>query len=93
VGHLREVLSRFRKTVLTASPKKCSWGGKVVKFLGHKLGDGRRSIPNRRVEAIKNFVKIKTNKFLRSFLSLVSFYRRYEDMLANDTATLSPSTA
>ena len=45
------------------------------------------------MEAIKNFVKPRTKKFLRSFLGLVSFYRRYVDMLANDTVTLSPATA
>ena len=89
---MREVLSTLREAGLMASPKKCRWGGKVVEFLGHKLRDGRMSIPNRRVEAIKNFVKPRTKKFLRSFLGLVSFYRRCVDMLANDTAILSPAT-
>ena len=93
VGHVQEVLSRLREAGLTASPKKCRWGGRVVEFLGHKLGEGMMSIPNRRVEAIRSFVRPRTKKFLRSFLGLVSFYCRYVDMLAKDTATLSPATA
>ena len=53
VGHVREMLARLRESGLTANPKKCKWGGKVVEFLGHKLGEGKMSIPNRRVEAIR----------------------------------------
>ena len=93
MGHVREVLGRLREAGLTASPKKCRWGGRVVEFLGHKLEEGMISIPNRRVEAIRSFVRPRTKKFLRLFLGLVSFYQRYVDMLAKDTATLSPATA
>ena len=32
VGHVRQVLTRLREVGLTASPKKCQWGGKVVLF-------------------------------------------------------------
>ena len=90
---MREVLSRLREAGLTASPRKCTWGGKVVEFLGHKLGDGRVSIPDRRVKATKDNVRPKTKKVLRTFLGVVSFYRRYIDMLAKHTATLSPAMA
>ena len=93
VGHVCEVLSRLEETGLTASPKKCTWGGKVVEFLGHKLGDGRVSIPDRRVKAMKDYVRPKTKKALRTFLVVVSFYRRFITMLAKHTATLSPATA
>ena len=68
VGHVREVLSRLREAGLTASPKKCRWGGRFVEILGHKLGEGMMSIPNRRVEAIRSFVRPRTKNFLRSFL-------------------------
>ena len=93
VGHVREVLSRLREAGLTASLRKCTWGGKVVEFLGHKLGDGRVSIPDRRVKAMKEYVRPRTKKALRTFLGVVSFYRRYIDMLAKHMATLSPATA
>ena len=93
VGHVREVLSRLREAELTASPRKCTWGGKVVQFLDHKLGDSRVSIPDRRVKTMKYYVRPKTKKAVRTFLGVVSFYCRYFDMLAKHTATLSLATA
>ena len=91
MGHVREILSRLREAGLTASPKKYTWRGKVVEFLGHKLGNGRVSIPDRRVKAMKEYVRPRTKKALRIFLGVVSFYRRYIDMLAKYTATHSPA--
>ena len=92
VRHVRQVLQRLRESGLTASPRKCVWGGKVVEFLGHKLGDGRVSIPDRRVKAMKEYVRPKTKRALRAFLGVVSFYRRYIEMLAKHIAALSPAT-
>ena len=63
-----------------------------MEFLGHCVGEGRRSIPERRVEAIRSYRKPRTKKQLRAFLGVVSFYRSYMDMLARETATLTPST-
>jgi len=87
------VLGRLREAGLTASPKKCVWGGKVVEFLGHRLGDGKMSISEKRVKAMREFVRPRTKRALRFFLGLVSFYRWYIAMLAGDTAVLSPATA
>ena len=93
MGHVREVLSRLREAGLTASPKKCTWGGKVVQFLGHSLGEGKVSIPESRVNTLRNYVKPRTKRGLRTFVGVVSFYRWYIDMLATHTAALSPATA
>ena len=60
VRHVRQVLQVLRDAGLTASPRKCGWGGKVVEFLGHKLGDGRVSIPDRRVKALKEYIRPRT---------------------------------
>ena len=92
VRHVRQVLQRLREAGLTASPRKCVWGGKVVEFVRHKLGEGRVSIPDRRVKAMKGYVRPKTKRALRTFLGVVSFYRRYIEMLAKHTATPSPAT-
>jgi len=93
VGHVREVLGRLREAGLTASPKKCTWGGRVVQFLGHSVGEGKMSIPESRVMAIRQYVKPRSKRGLRTFLGMVGFYRRYVNMLAEHTATLSPATA
>jgi len=93
IGHVRKVLSRLREAGLTASPKKCRWGCEVVEFLGHKIGGGKTSIPESRVKVLRDYVKPRTKRGLRTFLGVVGFYRRYINMLAKHTATLSPATA
>ena len=93
VGYVREVLSTLREAGLTASPKKCTWGGKVVEFLEHSLGEGKVSIPESRVKALRNYNKPRSKRGLRTFLGVVSFYSRYINMLAHHTAALSPATA
>ena len=87
------VLSTLREAGLTLSPRKCKWGGRIVEFLGHCVGEGKRSIPERRVEAIKSYRKPRTKKQLRVFLGVVSFYRSYVEMLAEETAVLTPATS
>ena len=63
-----------------------------MEFLGHSLGEGKVSIPERRVKAMREYIRPESNKGLRTFLGVVSFYRRYIDMLAKHTAALSPAT-
>jgi len=62
-------------------------------FLGHRVGDGNMTIPDKRAEALLNYTRPTTKKGLRSFLGSVSFYRRYVQLLAKDTALLSPATS
>ena len=91
--HVRSVLKCLKEAGLTANPKKCCWGGKVMDFLGHRVGDGSMTIPDKRVEALRTYTRPTTKKGLRSFLGAVSFYRRYVQLLAKDTAVLSPATS
>jgi len=72
-NHMREVLARLREAGLTASPKKCTWGGKAVQFLGHSIGEGKISIPEKRVQAIRDYKRPRSKKGLRTFLGMVSF--------------------
>ena len=64
-----------------------------MEFLGHKVGNGSMSIPEKRSEALANYTRPTTKRALRAFLGAVSFYRRYVGQLASDTATLSPATS
>ena len=92
VIHVRKVLDKLRSAGLTANPAKCHWGGKRMEFLGHLVGEGRMSVPKHRVETLTNFTKPTTKKGLRSFLGAIGFYRRYIDLLAAQTAVLTPLT-
>ena len=91
--HIREVLSRLKKAGLTANPAKCCWGSTTMEFLGHTVGNGAITIPDKRVQALLRYTKHTTKKGLRSFLGAVSFYRRYVELLATDTAVLFPATS
>jgi len=91
--HVRQLLLRLREAGLTASPKKCRWGCEVVEFLGHRIGGGRASIPESRVHALRDYIRPRTKRGLRTFLGVVGFYRRYIEMLGKYTAILTPATA
>jgi len=93
VRHVRSVLEKLKEAGLTASPKKCHWGGSCVEFLGHMIGGGKMSLPQHRVTALAKYERPRSKKGLRAFLGSVSFYRRYVDKLASQTAILTPHTA
>ena len=92
VQHVRLVLGKLRAAGLTANPAKCHWGGTKMEFLGHLVGEGTMSVPRHRVEALASFTKPTTKKGLRSFLGAIGFYRRYIELLASQTAILTPLT-
>ena len=91
--HVKEVLFRLKGAGLTANPAKCVWEGQTIEYLGHHVGNGCMSIPAKRVEALANYTRPSTKRGLRSFLGAISFYRRYVELLASQTAILSPSTS
>ena len=91
--HVREVLKRLKGAGLTANPAKCNWGGTTMEFLGHRVGNGCMSIPEKRVEALAKYTRLTTKRGLRSFLGAISLYRRYVELLVAETAILSPSTS
>ena len=64
-----------------------------MEFLGHTVGNGSMAIPDKRAEALTKYTKPTTKRGLRSFLGAISFYRRYVELLASDTAVLSPATS
>ena len=91
--HVRTVLQCLREAGLTANPAKCHWGGTRMEFLGHMVGEGTMTILDHRVQCLANYSRPVTKKGIRSFLGAISFYRRYVDLLAKETAVLSPSTS
>ena len=90
---VRAVMQCLKEAGLTANQAKCHWGGTRMEYLGHLVGEGTITIPDYRVKSLASYSKPVTKKGLRSFLGAISFYRRYVDLLAKDTAVLSPSTA
>ena len=59
------------------NPQKCHFGLKKVQFLGHKISEAGIEPCQDKIKAMKEFPVPKNIKALRSFVGLVSFYRRY----------------
>ncbi len=93
LGHLQRVLEALKEAGLTCKRSKCSFGRRTLEFLGHQLGGGMISVPEARVEAIKNHPLPRTRKQLRGFLGLVGFYRRFIPGLHQWSSVLTPHTS
>src|SRR5436189_3403049 len=75
--HLEEVFKRLRKAKLKINPDKCHFGAQEIQFLEHVIGiDGIKPDPAK-VEKVKNFPQLGNTTELRSFVRLISYYRRF----------------
>ena len=82
-------LDRLREHGLTARPSKCNLGFQEINYLGFKVGNNQISPKIERVKAIQILEAPKTKKQLRSFLGMVSFYRKFLPNLSTVTAKLT----
>ena len=77
LGRLDSVLSRIRNGGLKLKVKKCTFCAPQVKYLGHVVSkDGLRPDESK-VSAVSNFPIPQDLTQLRSFLGLISYYRRF----------------
>lgn len=74
---LQSVLTCVQEAGLVLNPKKCCFGAKEIKILGHLISEkGIKPDPDK-VKAVNNFPVPKTVKDVKSFLGLCSYYRRF----------------
>lgn len=74
---LEVVLQCLQEADLILNPKKCLFGAKQIKILGHLVsGEGIRPDPDK-VLAVSNFPVPKNIHDVRSFLGLCSYFRRF----------------
>ena len=91
-GHIREVIGRLQQAGLTAMPAQCKWAKRTLEFLGHVVGYGLVSVPEAKVEALRNYKRPKTKAQLKSFLGLTGYYRCFIFNYANYSKPLNAKT-
>ena len=77
LGLIREVTGRLQQAGLTAKPAKCQWAKRTLECLGHVVGNDLVSVPEAKVEVLRNYTRPKTKAQLKSFLGLTGCYRRF----------------
>ena len=92
-SHLREVLDALRSHGLTVKINKCEFGRTRLEYLGHLIGGGQVAVHGHWATAMENFRQPVTRKNMRSFLGVMSYYRRFIKEFANYSGILSPSTS
>ena len=74
---LRDVFGRLKDGNLGAKPSKCYLGFRELAFLGHVIGEGLLVPEDDKIQKIREAEPPRTEKQVRSFLGLASFYRRF----------------
>lgn len=83
VEHVKFVINKLCEAGVTLNKSKCKFGYNRVKFLGFIVGNGETLPDPAKVQAIRNFPKPSNKKELRSYLGLLSFYRKFVPNLAS----------
>ena len=90
--HLESVFKAFEESRMTLKLSKCVFGKPKVKFIGHEVGSGRRTVIKSKVEAIMAIPEPHNKKLLRSFLGMTNFYRDYIPNYSQIAVTLTELT-
>ena len=77
VFNLSWVLDRLREANLRLKPSKCYIARREVEYLGHIVSHRGITADPKKIEAVQKYPVPADLKSLRSFLGLVSYYRRF----------------
>lgn len=86
--NLREVFQRFRFYHLKFKPKKCTLFGTEVDFLGRRVSREGVSIPESKVNTVKEWPVPKGKTELEAFLGFINYHRDFIPHLAEEASIL-----
>lgn len=88
-AEIRQVFERLRGGNLKLKPEKCEFLRREISYLGHVISENG-VLPNKtKTKVIEEFPTPQNTKQLKSFLGLMSFYRRF---IPRFSTIASPST-
>ena len=77
IGHVRKVIQQLDAYGVVLNVHKCVFGVPRLNFLGHDVNcDGIAPLPDR-VAAVRDFPLPRTERDLRRFIGMVTFYHRF----------------
>jgi len=79
-GHnkvVEEVLRRLEENDLYLKPEKCVWKARKVPFLGVVMGEGKVEMEEDKVEGVLKWPMPQCVRYVRKFLGLTNYYRRF----------------
>lgn len=89
VNLLKEVFRRLRHSCLKLEPKKCSFATDKTEFLGFEISKQGIKIRDTKIESIINYSRPKTQRDVRAFLGLCSYFRKFVPKFADITHPLN----
>src|ERR1700755_2369439 len=89
-SHLQAVFTRLQEFGIRVNPDKCVLGVPSLTFLGHTISPSGVLPLQDRVSAIRQFPLPETQRQLRQFLGMITFYHRF---IPSAAALLTPLTS
>jgi len=90
--HVKQVFQQLKTHKLVGKLSKCEFGRQQIKFVGHIIGDGKRSIDPDRIYDIRRTPPPTTVSEVRQFLGVVNFLRDHLPRASEFAAPLTVLT-
>ena len=77
IKHVDRVLTKLNEAKLKIKPSKCKFAQNEVKYLGHVVGNGRRTPAQAKIQAVLDFPTPTNKTQISKILGMAQFYKKY----------------